>query len=264
MVSFLYNDVSETYIQMHFPSVFGAYFYHVGHRSQESIADEDSEIDVYNDSLLYGGLDHQQSLTAQPTATSPYSQSNKTDDTPSHYIVSPRLGATQSGESKNDQLTYMYSLDDGLASPSSLLSQAAGSPLTMSGNMKQQMSWIDEAGPIPPNRIRVDVKCPPGKLGIIIDTCSEGPIVHSVKQTSPLEGLIFKGDLVVAVDDEDTREWSAHYLTKLVAKKSMYERKISVMRNAESKSNNNNVTDNDPDDIIADDEPALDDREQIE
>lgn len=54
--------------------------------------------------------------------------------------------------------------------------------------------------------------------------------MHSVKPTSPLEGLIFKGDLVIAVDDEDTREWSAHYLTKLVAKKSKFKRKITVLR----------------------------------
>ncbi|KAL7534635.1 hypothetical protein ACHAXR_006001 [Thalassiosira sp. AJA248-18] len=89
---------------------------------------------------------------------------------------------------------------------------------------------MDTGNSTVPNRIKKDIIAPPGKLGIIIDTCSEGPVVHSVKPSSPLVGLIFKGDLVVAVDDEDTREWSAHYLTKLVAKKSKCERKISVMR----------------------------------
>ena len=81
-----------------------------------------------------------------------------------------------------------------------------------------------------PTRVRKDIIAPEGKLGIIIDTCNMGPIVHSVKANSPLEGLIHEGDLVVGVDDEDTREWSAHYLTKLVAKKSNCERKITVLR----------------------------------
>ncbi len=112
---------------------------------------------------------------------------------------------------KNEQLTYMYSLDDGLATPTSIASIAADSVLSAAdNNMGQQViEWTD-------NRIRLDIIAPPGKLGIIIDTCSEGPIVHSVKPDSPLDGLIFKGDLVIAVDDEDTREWSAHYLTKLM------------------------------------------------
>ena len=91
----------------------------------------------------------------------------------------------------------------------------------------QMTNFIDGGAP---HRIRKEIVAPKGKLGIIIDTCSDGPIVHSVKPTSPLDGLIFKGDLVVAVDGEDTREWSAHYLTKLVAKKSREERRFTVLR----------------------------------
>ena len=118
---------------------------------------------------------------------------------------------------KNEQLTYMYSLDDGLATPSSIASHAAGSPSSAADNMKTPLAqWSGDEEQAPTNRIQVGIVAPPGKLGIIIDTCSEGPIVHSVKPTSPLDGLIFKGDLVVAVDGEDTREWSAHYLTKLM------------------------------------------------
>lgn len=117
---------------------------------------------------------------------------------------------------KNEQLTYMYSLDDGLATPSSIASHSAGSPLSAAEKMQQTAQCCHDEELAQTNRIRVDIVAPPGKLGIIIDTCSEGPIVHNVKPNSPLEGLIFKGDLVIAVDDEDTREWSAHYLTKLM------------------------------------------------
>ena len=134
---------------------------------------------------------------------------------------------------KNDNLTYAYSLEDGIMSPNSL-SQASpanfgASPSSYgSSGVRRQRStqqWTDGV----PLRIRRDAVAPPGKLGIIIDTSSQGPIVHSVKPGSVLEGLLFEGDLIVAVDDEDTSEWSAHSLTRLMAKKSKFERKITVL-----------------------------------
>jgi hypothetical protein len=124
------------------------------------------------------------------------------------------------------EITYKYSLDDGLASPESILS------LKSLGSASQKvMDWImGEEPQLINNQQSVNIVAPPGKLGIIVDTCSEGPVVHGVKVGSPLKGLIFKGDLIVAIDDEDTREWSAHFLTKLVAKKSKMTRKITVLR----------------------------------
>jgi len=235
--------------------MFGAYFYHVGKRSQDSVGSSDSSgiIDVYDNTLreleanptagescsseTYPSAqilsnNHQHDQLSEMTSPSSQQQLNMIpsqsseltdDDAPFNDIR--RFNSAVSGESRNDHMTYVYSLDDGLASPSSLLSQNV-SPLSMAGKMQSQEAELQ-----PQKRIRVDITAPSGKLGIIIDTCSEGPIVHSIKESSPLEGLIFKGDLVVAVDDEDTREWSAHYLTKLVAKKSRHVRKLSVMRN---------------------------------
>jgi len=235
--------------------MFGAYFYHVGKRSQDSVGSSDSSgiIDVYDNTLreleanptagescsseTYPSAqilsnNHQHDQLSEMTSPSSQQQLNMIpsqsseltdDDAPFNDIR--RFNSAVSGESRNDHMTYVYSLDDGLASPSSLLSQNV-SPLSMAGKMQSQEAELQ-----PQKRIRVDITAPSGKLGIIIDTCSEGPIVHSIKESSPLEGLIFKGDLVVAVDDEDTREWSAHFLTKLVAKKSRHVRKLSVMRN---------------------------------
>ena len=57
---------------------------------------------------------------------------------------------------------------------------------------------------------------------------TEGPVVHGLKDDSPLVGKVFMGDLIVAVDDEDTSDWSAHYLTKLVARKSDSVRKLTL------------------------------------
>ncbi len=179
--------------------VFAFIFYRV--RNNESIYDEPSESESssafeVNDAMFPVGSIY----SADKTEKRP-------DMTPIHA----------------GDITYKYSLEDGLASPESIVSQKPFSPMNL-------LDWMKGEEPLSRNRKKVNMLAPPGKLGIIIDTCSEGPIVHSIKGGSSLEGLIFKGDLIVAVDDEDTTEWSAHYLTKLVAKKSNMTRKITVLR----------------------------------
>ena len=70
---------------------------------------------------------------------------------------------------------------------------------------------------------------PSGPIGIVVDTSKEGPLVHSLKSTSPMMGLISPGDLIVALDGEDTRKMLAAALTRLMAKKSRQkERKITL------------------------------------
>lgn len=75
-----------------------------------------------------------------------------------------------------------------------------------------------------------DVFAPPGALGIVVDTTEKGCIVHSLKKTSPMHGLINPGDLIVALDDFDVRKMTAASLTKLMAKKSQQpERKFTLI-----------------------------------
>ncbi|KAL3907410.1 MAG: hypothetical protein SGILL_008886, partial [Bacillariaceae sp.] len=74
-----------------------------------------------------------------------------------------------------------------------------------------------------------DVYAPTGPIGIVVDTSKDGPSVHSLKSTSPMLGLITAGDLIIALDNEDTRSLSAAELTRLMAKKSRQrERKITL------------------------------------
>jgi hypothetical protein len=74
-----------------------------------------------------------------------------------------------------------------------------------------------------------DVYAPSGPIGIVVDTSKEGPSVHSLKSHSPMMGLITPGDLIIALDDIDTRNMSAAALTRLMAKKSRQrERKITL------------------------------------
>jgi hypothetical protein len=75
-----------------------------------------------------------------------------------------------------------------------------------------------------------DVFAPAGPIGIVVDTTKEGPAVHSLKSTSPMLGLINPGDLIVGLDDQDTRSMTAATLTRLMAKKSSQkERKITLL-----------------------------------
>ena len=77
------------------------------------------------------------------------------------------------------------------------------------------------------NFIRV-CQAPPGKLGVVIDTTKNGPVVHQVKAGSPLEGIIYAGDRIIAIDDIDTKGMTASNVTKIMAKKCDEPRKITV------------------------------------
>lgn len=75
-----------------------------------------------------------------------------------------------------------------------------------------------------------DVLAPSGALGIVVDTTKDGPAVHSLKQTSPMLGLINPGDLIIGLDSQDTRSMTAATLTRLMASKShQKERKITLL-----------------------------------
>ena len=76
----------------------------------------------------------------------------------------------------------------------------------------------------------IEIVTPQGKLGIVVTTHPEGPAVYSIKNESPLQGLIFVDDLIVAIDGEDTRGWTAQSFVKIVAKKNGAPCKLTVLR----------------------------------
>jgi hypothetical protein len=93
-------------------------------------------------------------------------------------------------------------------------------------------SAVPSAAPSEPTAMSIgyDVFAPPGPIGIVVDTIDKGCIVHSLKKTSPMQGLINPGDLIVALDDFDVRAMDAASLTKLMAKKSQQkERKFTLI-----------------------------------
>lgn len=59
-----------------------------------------------------------------------------------------------------------------------------------------------------------------GKLGIIIESSRNlGPTIHTVKDYSPLFGLVEAGDKIVKVDGEDTDNMSTGEVTRLLARR---------------------------------------------
>jgi hypothetical protein len=78
----------------------------------------------------------------------------------------------------------------------------------------------------------IDVYAPAGKLGVVIDTPNDdAPVVHAVKDSSPIADQVRVGDKLVAVDDEDVRTMTAIKVSKLISKKSSNEtRKLTIIR----------------------------------
>ncbi len=91
-----------------------------------------------------------------------------------------------------------------------------------------------EDAPAPPTRV---VVAPPGKLGIVIDTTVDGPVVHHVNDVSALKGKIFPGDIIVGIDNVDTKAMSASAITALMVKTANQKRRLTVLENKKGKIN---------------------------
>lgn len=90
----------------------------------------------------------------------------------------------------------------------------------------------DKESSVAPISHSYDVFAPPGSLGIVVDSTEKGCIVYSLKKSSPMQGLMNKGDLIIGLDNFDVRNMDASSLTKLMAKKSeQAERKFTLMPN---------------------------------
>ena len=74
------------------------------------------------------------------------------------------------------------------------------------------------------------ILAPQGKLGIVIDTSIEGPVVHRVNKGSQLSEQIFPGDIIVAIDEVDTRAMSSSSITAVMVKTANKTRNLTVKR----------------------------------
>lgn len=79
------------------------------------------------------------------------------------------------------------------------------------------------------DRIRRSYFAPPGKLGVFIDTTKTGPVIHQVKEVSPMFDVLFTGDQIIAIDDVNVRSMTAAAVTKIMTKRAEFNRKITVL-----------------------------------
>mmetsp|Transcript_36406 Transcript_36406/g.76681 ORF Transcript_36406/g.76681 Transcript_36406/m.76681 type:complete len:879 (+) Transcript_36406:214-2850(+) len=81
-------------------------------------------------------------------------------------------------------------------------------------------------------RIQKEIMAPSGKLGIMVANTTNahlGPAVHTVRPGSPMEGLVHVNDIIVAVNDVDTRMYTAEDITRVMKETVGEERKITVL-----------------------------------
>lgn len=80
-------------------------------------------------------------------------------------------------------------------------------------------------------RSRVTVLAPPGKLGIILanKADSKGTVVSGVRTSSALVEKVSPGDRIVAIDGEDVSLMTVSEITTIMARKSDFERTLTVL-----------------------------------
>lgn len=180
---------------------------------------------------------HSQStrLSSLSGTTTPGSRDSKGSDiSPSHQLINDLVWLekkiadvrSSAGAPFIDPLCPLSPSSPGMIQPTDSLSYKSQDAQVSPSSA--DTSTIGSNG-IMQNIICRDCFAPPGKLQIVIHSTKDGPAVHMVKPGSSLEGHIFPGDLIIAVDNVDTRTYSAEQVMKTMASKSDFERKITVL-----------------------------------
>jgi hypothetical protein len=126
----------------------------------------------------------------------------------------------QSRSVANDLLRLEMQL--AMVNPSSVLNPDS----TRSARSRRSSS-----GSTAPRRTRISVVAPPGKLGIILanKADSRGTVVSGVRTSSVLADRISPGDRIVAIDGEDVSLMTVSEITTIMARKSEYDRTLTVL-----------------------------------
>ncbi len=110
--------------------------------------------------------------------------------------------------------------------------------VTASSSSSSSSSYDGENDATRCGSVRREVLAPRGKLGVIVANAFRpnesgavryGPAVFSLKAGSPMAGLLNVGDVIVAIDDVDTSEYTVERLSQLLIDTVGRERKITVL-----------------------------------
>lgn len=89
--------------------------------------------------------------------------------------------------------------------------------------------------------IRLDIRAPPGRLGMILANRSDdqpGTVVSALRTSSALIGKILPGDVLVAIDGLDISEMHVSEVTAIMSNKSQQEKILTVITPFKSEVNN--------------------------
>jgi len=139
----------------------------------------------------------------------------------------PPAGASEDAASASlvgdENMSYAYSVEAGNVSDAGKGGAAAAAASAEGGE--------EDSATKDTKKYTRTVVAPAGKLGIVIDTTLEGPVVHKINPTSPLQGILYPGDIIVKIGDTDTRAMSASSITALMVKTAGEERTLTVLSN---------------------------------
>jgi len=128
-------------------------------------------------------------------------------------------------------------------SPTNTTSTSASSPTftstssTTGTTTKTNTNTTNTTTTLPSPRVRREVLAPAGKLGIMVANAKGiagrgGPTVHTIRPGSPMEGMIYVNDVIVGVNDVDTRTFTANDMTRLIKDTAGEGRRIYVLSSA--------------------------------
>lgn len=89
----------------------------------------------------------------------------------------------------------------------------------------RSLSDIEAAAP---SVIVNDWYIPPGDIGIEVESTKDGPVVSCINDIS-LEGFLNVGDLIMALDDRDTRSLSGQQLWSDLQSRNDCQRKLTLL-----------------------------------
>eukprot|EP00547_Thalassionema_nitzschioides_P015576 CAMPEP_0194248588 /NCGR_PEP_ID=MMETSP0158-20130606/18682_1 /TAXON_ID=33649 /ORGANISM="Thalassionema nitzschioides, Strain L26-B" /LENGTH=781 /DNA_ID=CAMNT_0038984925 /DNA_START=18 /DNA_END=2366 /DNA_ORIENTATION=- len=206
-----------------------------GYLDRYIFAQEDAQQDTPK-TPLFSPQSQSTRMSSLSGNTTPGSRDSKdTDVSPSHQLINDLVWLekkiadvrSSAGAPVEDPLCPTSPSSPGMIHASDSLSYKS-QDAQLSPSSSDADTSIGSNG-IMQNIICRDCFAPPGKLQIVIHSTKDGPAVHTVKPGSSLEGHIFPGDLIIAVDNVDTRTYSAELVMKTMASKSDFERKITVL-----------------------------------
>ena len=147
------------------------------------------------------------------------------------YSLEDGIQRSPSGESS---LGYSLGLDNDSAhadskDKSSVPKEIPNVSSSASKNDDDDDLDVDKSWTPNPSSIFREITAPAGKLGVVLNTSEKGPVVQSVAAGSPLEGMVWPGDVVISIDGMKTSKMSAASVTEYMSKNLFKPRNLTVM-----------------------------------